>query len=379
MFQKIKTGIIGGGQLGAMLVRSAIDFGLDVSVLDGDANAPCARYTSSFFVGEPMDYDAVMAFGGGMHIITIEKEAVNTRALRALRKQGVLIFPDPETIEIIQNKYIQKQFLQNCGVPVVPCVPVHGRADLLLHADRLPGCLKKCTSGYDGKGVMIVKDIADIDTAFEEPSILEEVVDIKSELSVIVARGGDGDIKCFDPVQMVFNKEKMLLDYLIAPAPVAADIATEALSIALKVAEALTLNGILAVEMFLTHDGRLLVNELAPRPHNSGHHTIEASHCSQYDALLRIMLGLPIGDTSLKLPAVMTNILEPPAGSRESIVTALKTILCIEGTHVHWYGKKEGSPGRKMGHITITGDKIEDALSKANIVNHMLKKLYEKS
>jgi 5-(carboxyamino)imidazole ribonucleotide synthase len=373
MLEGLKIGILGGGQLGAMIIRHAIDFGLDVSVMDKDKDAPCSRYTRSFTAADPMDYDAVMKFGEHLHILTIEREAVNTTALRALQEKGVKVFPSPDTIDIIKNKYVQKKFLIASGVAVVPGIAVSSKEDIRNNLHRFPCCLKKCTDGYDGYGVMILRSEDDIDKAFEGDCVLEDLADIKHEISVIVSRNESGQIECYNPILMMFDNDKMLLDFQLCPANIERTTAIEACNIAIQVAEALNLVGIMAVEMFLTNDGKLLVNELAPRPHNSGHHTIEASVTSQYEQQLRAILGLPLGDTSITYPSVMINILEPAINRKNSLENALKTILCTDSVHVHWYGKKGGKEGRKMGHITVTDKNIEEALSKATMIRHLLK------
>ena len=373
MLEDLKIGILGGGQLGAMIIRHAIDFGLDVSVMDNDKDAPCFRYTNSFTIANPMDFDAVIKFGENLHVLTIEREAVNTTALRVLQEKGVKVFPSPDTIDIIKNKYVQKKFLIASGVAVVPGVAVSSKEDIRNNLHKFPCCLKKCTDGYDGYGVMILHNEEDIEKAFEGDCILEDLADIKHEISVIVSRNEQGQIECYDPILMMFDKDKMLLDFQLCPAHIERTVAIEACNIAIQVAEALSLVGIMAVEMFLTNDGKLLVNELAPRPHNSGHHTIEASVTSQYEQQLRAILGLPLGDTSITYPSVMINILEPAAHRKNSLENALKTILCTNSVHVHWYGKKGGKEGRKMGHITVTDNNIEEALSKATIIRHLLK------
>jgi 5-(carboxyamino)imidazole ribonucleotide synthase len=371
MIENLKIGILGGGQLGGMLIRHAIDLGLSISVLDKDANAPCARYTSSFFVGDPKSYDAVLEFGKGLDVMTIEMEAVNIDALRQLEQQGVKVFPTPDTIKIIQDKYTQKQFLLSHNIPVVPGVAVDGINDLHKYENKLPGCLKKRRDGYDGYGVMVLKTSADIANAFDAPSVLEELVDIKHEIAVIVARNEHGAVKCYDPVMMEFSEEKFVLESQIAPAQLEEAVVKEATSIAEKIAAALPLVGILAVEMFITKDNKILVNELAPRPHNSGHHTIEASTTSQYEQLLRAILGLPLGDTSLHLPSLMMNVLETTALNLNRS-EKLQSVLNIPGAHLHWYGKKGNRLGRKVGHITITGDTMESIVSKAETIRKIL-------
>jgi 5-(carboxyamino)imidazole ribonucleotide synthase len=313
MFEHLKIGILGGGQLGAMLLRYAIDFGLNVSVMDKDPNASCARHTDSFYTGDPLNFDDVMRFGQNLDIITIEKEAVNTQALRQLALAGKKVYPSPDTIEIIQDKFTQKQFLSGHNIPVVPGILVGSKADLVQHIDSFPACLKKCSQGYDGKGVMILKTAEDINHAFDEPCVLEKLIDIRHEISVIVSRSESGSIECYDPVLMVFNKDRMILDFQMCPANIDVDIALQACSLAIKTAEALQLVGIMAVEMFLDNNGKLYVNELAPRPHNSGHHTIEAHTTSQFEQQMRLILGLPMGSTKLNKASVMINILEPAA------------------------------------------------------------------
>lgn len=373
MLEELKIGILGGGQLGAMLLRYAIDFGLNISVMDKDASAPCARYTSCFSEGDPLNYDDVIRFGQELDIITIEKESVNVAALKALRDTGVRVYPSPETIEIIQDKYVQKQFLQEHKIPVVLGWLVADKAELEQHKDKLPACLKKCRNGYDGLGVIMLRTSEDLSNAFDEPSVLEELVDIKHEISVIVSRNEGGIVECYDPVLMIFDKERMLLDFQICPANIDNDTALRVCAIATKVANALELTGIMAVEMFIAGNGKIYVNELAPRPHNSGHHTIEASTTSQFEQQIRVMLGLPMGSTKMSKPSVMINILEPVAHRRTAIMQALKTILCTNDVHLHWYGKTAGREGRKMGHITITDINLDDAVSKSVMIRHLLK------
>ena len=377
MIPNTRVAILGGGQLGSMLIRYAIDYGIDVSVMDKDRHAPCSRYTKAFTCGDPDSYEDVMEFGAGLDIITIEKEQVNIQALKDLERSGVKVHPSPAVIEIIQDKSTQKEFLKSNSIPVVPGIRVEDQAALYRYADRLPGCLKKCKNGYDGYGVMMIRTPEDITNAFDVPSVLEELVAIKHEISVIVSRNEAGTIECYDPVMMIFNKERFVLDFQLCPANISNEHALEACSLAIRIAEALDLIGILAVEMFVTEDGKLLVNELAPRPHNSGHHTIEGCTTSQYEQQLRAILGLPLGDTKLTGSTVMINILEPAAMRRDAMQQALKTLLGIGSLHLHWYGKQEGRSGRKIGHITITEQTMENALSKAVMVRHILKNIHE--
>lgn len=371
MLETLKIGILGGGQLGAMLIRHAIDLGVNVSAMDKDPQAPCSRYTSSFICADPTSYEVVLEFGKNMDVITIEREAVNIDALRQLEKQGVKVYPSPETIAVIQDKYTQKQFLQSHNIPVVPGVAIQGKNELYAIEDKLPGCLKKRRDGYDGYGVMVLKSKADIEAAFDAPCVLEELVDIKHEIAVIVARNEQGEVKCYDAVMMQFSGEKFILDYQIAPAQLDASILGQATALAEKVAEAFKLVGIIAVEMFITKDNQVVVNELAPRPHNSGHHTIEASITSQYEQLLRAIIGMPLGETDLRFPSLMMNILDSTYlnANKKDVLTRL---LAIKGAHLHWYGKIDHRPGRKIGHITIAGDTMESIVAKAETIRKVL-------
>lgn len=372
MFEDLKIGILGGGQLGAMLLRHAIDFGLNVAVLDKDSTVPCARHTAYFTAGDSMNYNDVMAFGRQLDIITIEKESVNIAALKELRELGVKVFPSPETLEIIQDKYVQKKFLSEHHIPVVTGWLVQNREELMLHTDKLPAILKKCTDGYDGKGVMMLRTAEDIARAFDGPYVLEELVDIREEISVMVSRNEAGTIECYDPVLMMFDKELMLLDFQICPAGLDEETTSRVRSIASDVAEAVGLTGILAVEMFIDRNGTIYVNELAPRPHNSGHHTIEAAKTSQFEQQIRIILGLPIGNTDTTSPSVMINVLQPAANRKQALQDALKTILNTSDAHLHWYGKTGGNEGRKIGHITITSQQREEAISKSVMIKNLL-------
>lgn len=371
MQENLKIGILGGGQLGAMLIRHAIDFGLDISVMDKNEAAPSARYASSFYCADPLSFDDVIEFGKDLDVITIEMEAVNTAALRQLEKSGVKVFPAPDTIELIQDKFTQKQFLVSQGIPVAPGEAVDSKEDLYNFEHKLPFCLKKRRNGYDGYGVMVLRSAADIATAFDEPSLLEDLVDIKQEIAVIVARNEQGAVKSYAPAAMVFSEEKFILDYQIAPAQLDEGLTSQAIALAEKIAVALNLVGIVAVEMFVTKDDRILVNELAPRPHNSGHHTIEASVTSQYEQLLRAVLGLPLGDPTLRTPSFMLNILENASFSNNR-AEKIKALLDLPGVHLHWYNKKGSRPGRKIGHITITDTTIEKIVSKAETIRKII-------
>jgi len=369
----IHIGILGGGQLGAMLIRHAVDYGLYMHVLDVTTDSNAARFTNNFVVGDPLNYDDVLAFGKGMDIMTIEKEAVNVDALEELAKQGVQVHPSPQVIRIVQDKYSQKTFLQKHNIPVADGILIKDKKELKDHKDRLPACLKLCRDGYDGKGVMMLRTEADFENAFDAPCVLEELVEIRKELAVIVSRNEHGEIRCYDPVEMVVNKKLNLLDYQLAPAEITERNAAQAKDLAVRTAEALQLVGIVAVEMFLTIDDKVIVNELAPRPHNSGHHTIEACVTSQYEQLLRAILGMPPGDTTAHKKSVMINILEPAEGKKDELERTFKAALGTKDAHLHWYGKKNSKEGRKIGHITVNGDSISEAVSKAEEIRNSIK------
>lgn len=364
--KKVRIGILGGGQLGALLIRSAIDYGLDISVLDKDIDAPAAKYTNSFTCGDPNNYDDVVAFGKQCDIITIEKEAVNTAALRFLRDKGVKIHPSPELIATIQDKQDQKEFLIQHNIPAVPYVSIGNKEELYSHVSKFPACLKLRRNGYDGKGVMMLYNESDIEEAFDETAILEQKIKIKQEISVIVARGEDGAIEYYEPTLMVFNPEKHLLDFQICPANLDFEITNQVYEIAIKIATEMSLVGIMAIEMFISEEGRLLVNEIAPRPHNSGHHTIEGCVTSQYEQLVRAITGFPLGDTRLNSKTGLVNLIE--TGKEYD----LSGIISRPGIHLHYYGKTNSKIGRKIGHITITEPNIESVIAQIAAIKSIL-------
>lgn len=371
--KEIHVGVLGGGQLGGMLIRHATDYGLYMHVLDTNPDATCARFTNNFTVGDTLDYDTVVEFGKGLDVITIEKEAVNVDALEYLASNGVEVHPGPAVIRMVQDKFSQKEFLQKHEIPVAEGVYIKDRQDLHGYKDRLPAVLKMCRDGYDGKGVMMLRAEEDIENAFDVPCVLEELVEIRKEIAVIVSRNASGQIKCYDPVEMVFNKKLNLLDYQLAPAEINERNAAQAKDLAVRIAESMELVGIVAVEMFLTVDDQVVVNELAPRPHNSGHHTIEACVTSQYEQLLRAILGMPPGDTTAHKKSVMLNVLEPAEGNKDQLERTFKAALSTNDAHLHWYGKKNSKEGRKIGHITVNGDSISEAVSRAEEIRNIIK------
>lgn len=370
--QNFKLGILGGGQLGRMLIQSGVDFNIPFAVLDPDAQAPCASL-AEFHNGKLTDFQTVVEFGRSCDILTIEIENVNTTALKELVKKGKKVFPQPEVIELIQDKRIQKRFYQQHNIPTAEFVLTDNANAVKQHADFLPAVNKLGREGYDGRGVQILKSVQDLDKAFDAPGLLEKLIDFEKEISVIVARNERGEVKTFPVVEMVFHPVQNLVEYLFAPAEISAEIRKKADDIAIKVINQLGMVGLLAVEMFVTKTGDVLVNEIAPRPHNSGHQTIEANVTSQYEQHLRAILGLPLGDTKLLAPSAMVNLLGEPGYSGPALYSGFEEVMNMSGVHVHLYGKKTTKPFRKMGHVTIMDDDIESLRKKANIVKEKLK------
>lgn len=355
-----------------MLIQKGLDWNIPFSVLDPDPHAPCSTL-APFTCGKLTDYDTVMRFGEQCDLLTIEIENVNGRALRDLAEKGLKVYPQPEVIELIQDKRTQKKFYSDHGIPTADYHLTAGREDVIRQADFLPAVNKLGREGYDGRGVQILRNRDDLAKAFDAPGLLEKLVDIEKEISVIVARNPDGNITAFPAVEMVFHPEANLVDYLVSPAAIAPDLAHRAETIAREVIAELHMVGVLAVEMFVTREGGILVNEVAPRPHNSGHQTIEGNVTSQYEQHLRAILNLPLGDTSATQPAAMVNLLGEEGHSGEARYLGLEGVLNVPGIYVHLYGKKVTKPFRKMGHVTIIDRDMESLRKKATFVKQTLK------
>lgn len=369
----VKIGVLGGGQLGRMMIQSAIDFNLDIHVLDPDPNAPCKDISTSFQAGQLTDYDTVMAFGADKDLLTIEIENVNTQALKALKNQGKKVFPQPEIIELIQNKLHQKQFYAQNGIPTAEFHEVANAEEVRAHKDFLPFVNKLATGGYDGRGVQVIRNEAALGKAFDAHGFVEKMIDFEKELAVIVARNEAGHMKTFPTVEMVFHPEHNLVEYLFSPAEIDPAIEAEAQKLAKTVIEKLDMVGLLAIEMFLTKEGKLLVNEIAPRTHNSGHQTIEGNVTSQFEQHLRAILNWPLGDTSTLWPSAMVNLLGEDGFSGEARYEGMHEVLAKSGVHVHLYGKKLTKPFRKMGHITVSDQDMNELREKVNFVKSTLK------
>jgi 5-(carboxyamino)imidazole ribonucleotide synthase len=358
-----------------MLIQAAADWNILTKVLDPDPDAPCRALASEFVCGPLTDYDTVMAFGQGLDALTIEIENVNTEAMQALANAGVRVSPPPALVRLIQDKRDQKQFYQAHGIPTADFVLTADRAGAAGHADFLPAMHKLGKAGYDGRGVQKIASVADLPKAFDAPGLLEKLVDFEKEISVIVARNADGETRTFPVVELVFNPELNLVDYLFAPADIPAEVAREAYRVAELVVDKMDFVGLLAVEMFLTKTGRVLVNEVAPRPHNSGHHTIEANVTSQYQQLLRAVLNLPLGATTTLAPAAMVNLLGEPGHTGPAVYAGLERVLALEGAYIHLYGKAQTKPGRKMGHVTLVDQNVARLMGKVAFVKENLRVL----
>ncbi len=372
-YDTLKLGILGGGQLGRMLLQKAADFNISIVVLDPDPDAPCKNLCAEFVVGNFNDSQTVYDFGKKVDLLTIEIEHVNVEALEKLESEGVKIFPQPRIIKLVQDKGAQKIFYRTNKIPTSEFHLIETQRELSNHASFLPFVQKLRKGGYDGRGVQVMKSEDDFKKGFNAPSVLEKFVDFEKEIAVIVSRNENGEMKTFPAVEMQFNPEANLVEFLFSPANISKETAQKAKTIAEKIATDLQIAGVLAVELFVTTTGEILVNEIAPRPHNSGHHTIEANITSQYEQHLRAILNLPLGSTDLTHPSVMVNLLGEKEFTGHAKYDGLEKILAIENVYVHLYGKKITKPFRKMGHVTCVGSSIDEAFEKANFVKKNLK------
>lgn len=375
-FQK-KIGILGGGQLGKMFLQEAYNYNAQVYILDPSADAPCAGMTKNFVCGNFKDYQTVVDFGKDLDIITIEFEDVNSDALAYLESQGKKVYPQPSVLKIIQDKGLQKEFYTRNNIPTASYYLVNNREEAMQYASEAPFFQKLRTSGYDGYGVKPLKTTEDFNEAFDAPSILEKKADLEMELSVIVARNERGEITAFPSVAMEFNPVANMVEFLFAPAPVTEDIEKKAQSLAIEVIQKLDMIGILAVEMFVMKNGEIWVNEVAPRPHNSGHHTIEANFTSQFEMHFRSITNLPLGNTGLIMPAVMLNLLGDPNYSGPAVYEGLEEAMQEGNVYVHLYGKSQTKPYRKMGHVTILAYTLDEAKQRAKLLKSSLRVISE--
>ncbi|MBP6335191.1 MAG: 5-(carboxyamino)imidazole ribonucleotide synthase [Bacteroidia bacterium] len=364
-YDKLRLGILGGGQLGRMLLQKAADYNITVNVLDPDPEAPCKSLCTNLVEGSFDHFETVYNFGKSVDLLTIEIEHVNTEALEMLEKEGVLVYPQSRVIALVQDKGAQKIFFRTHSIPTAEFHIIESSEQFSDFESLFPCIQKLRRGGYDGRGVKKLDSLADVAHALPGPCLIEKLVDFKTEISVIVARNSSGEIVAYPPVEMEFNSDANLVEFLYSPSSLSKVEIKEATQIAIHVAKSLEIVGILAVEMFLTHDGKILVNEIAPRPHNSGHQSIEGNICSQYDQHLRAIFGIPFGSTKIIKPAVMINLLGEPNHSGLARFEGLEEAMAEEGVYVHLYGKKYTRPFRKMGHITVLADSIAEAKSAA--------------
>ena len=367
-----KIGILGGGQLGKMLCEAASPMDLNTHVLDKDWSFPAATIAKHFVSGDFKNAEDVFNFGKDLDCVTIEIESVSTEGLRRLAEHGVKTYPGAEQLEIIKDKGKQNEFYHQIGLPSPEFHFFDSKSEILSAIKEgilsFPFVQKLRTEGYDGRGVELIHSEQDLPQLLEGSCITEQLIHIKKELAVIAARNASGEIKTYDPVEMVFKPKANLVEFLQAPAKISDAIAHETQRMASKIIRELDMVGILAIEFFLDHEDRIYVNEAAPRPHNSGHHTIEACFCSQYEQLLRCILDLPLGSTRLRSPGVMLNILGAEGHTGPAVTRGAEEVLKEEGTFIHLYGKKETRPNRKMGHLTVIRDDIDDAVAVARKV-----------
>lgn len=372
-----KLGILGGGQLGRMLLAETQKFDIHTSILENNKNAPCAEICNEFVVGDLLDFNAVYQFGKKVDILTIEIENVNLDALDKLEDEGVTIYPKPKDLRIIQSKARQKHFYVDNNISTAP-FSHYAYLEELIHSYEnnsiaFPFVWKAARFGYDGNGVKIVRNLDDLASLPNVECITEELIPFKNELAVIVARNKDGETKTYPVVEMEFHPEANQVEYVLCPARIDSKVAEKAREVALKVVNELDFVGLLAVEMFQTIDDKILVNEVAPRPHNSGHYSIEASYTNQFEQHLRSILNLPLGNTESKVAGIMVNLVGEEGFSGAVVYQNIAEILKINGVTPHIYGKKETRPFRKMGHVTIVNSDINKAREIAQKVKETIR------
>ena len=369
----IKAGILGGGQLGRMLLQEAANYPIEVSVMEKDPICPSAKLCHHFIKGDITNYDDVIRFGEGLDVITIEIENVNVEALFELEKRGCRIIPKPKALRTIKNKILQKEFYTQHQIPTASYKVLQNREELKNNIDFLPAVHKLATGGYDGKGVQIIKKEEDISLGFDAPAVLEKMISIEKEIAIIVAVAESGKTAIYPPVEMFFDPVLNLLDLQLCPASIPEKALWKAEAIALTVARNLESPGIFAIEMFLDREGNVWVNETAPRVHNSGHHTIEAHYSSQFDMLWRIIMNYPLGNTAMIMSSMMVNLLGAEGYAGKTLYEGLEEVLSIPDVFVHLYGKTDTKPGRKMGHATIISNEKQELIHQANKIKSTLR------
>ncbi|MCK8480064.1 5-(carboxyamino)imidazole ribonucleotide synthase [Psychroserpens algicola] len=376
-----KLGILGGGQLGKMMLYSTRKFDITTHVMDASDEAPCKIACNHFTLGDLMDFDAVYNFGKHVDLLTFEIENVNVDALEKLEKEGIKVYPSSKTLRTIQNKATQKLFYRDHRIPTSDFTRfayISEIEDAIENGGlEFPFVWKASQFGYDGNGVKIVRSLCDLEGLPKGECIAEDLVPFKNELAVIVARNQQGEVKTYPVVEMEFHPEANQVEYVICPARISNHVAEKARTVAMNVSKAFNHVGLLAVEMFQTENDEILVNEVAPRPHNSGHQTIEASYTSQFEQHIRAILNLPLGKTDSKVGGIMVNLVGDEAYTGPVVYKNIETIMELEGVTPHIYGKKQTRPFRKMGHVTIVNEDINEARQIAEVVKNTIKVISE--
>ena len=370
-------GILGGGQLGKMMLYETRKFDITTHVLDPSSEAPCRIACDHFTQGDLMDYDTVYTFGKKVDILTFEIEGVNIEALEALEKEGKKVYPSSKTLRNIQDKGVQKKFYDTHKIPTAPFSVFETIAKVKKAVTsgelKLPFVWKSCKGGYDGKGVQVIKNSQTLDVLPDCPCIIEDLVAFKNELAVIVVRNPSAQVKTYPVVEMEFHPQANQVEYVICPARIDDKVAAKARSIAIQVSKAFEHVGLLAVEMFQTNDDQIIVNEVAPRPHNSGHYSIEASYTNQFEQHIRAILDLPLGNTASKVGGIMVNLVGEQNHTGDVAYQNIEEIMAMDGVTPHIYGKKQTRPFRKMGHVTIVNQNIDTAREIAQQVKQRIK------
>jgi 5-(carboxyamino)imidazole ribonucleotide synthase len=368
----LKVGILGGGQLGRMLLQAAANYQVETYVMEDDELCPAAHLCQFFKKGNIRAFDDVYAFGKGLDAITIEIENVNIDALEKLESEGVKVYPKPVVLRIIKNKVLQKQYYLENQIPSAEFAILQSLKEIDQWENLLPAVQKLAEGGYDGRGVQVIDDMSSSHLGFDEHSVLEKKIKIKKEIATIIAVDQNGKNALYPPVEMVFNKDLNLLDYQISPAEIPQNVLWKIEAVSLAVVRNFNSAGLFAVELFVDVNDDVFVNETAPRVHNSGHHTIESHYSSQFDMLWRIMLGFPLGNTKPILPSAMVNIIGSEGHVGEPKYEGLDEVLKIDNAFVHIYGKRQTKPGRKMGHVTILSNEKQDLVHKAHKIRQLL-------
>lgn len=369
----LKVGILGGGQLGRMLLQAAANYPVETYLMENDEHSPAAHLCHHFIKGDIRNFDDVYRFGKNLDALTIEIESVNEDALEKLETEGVKVYPKPSALRTIKNKITQKQFYSEHTIPTAEFVVTQTLNDVRSRTDMLPAVHKIAMGGYDGRGVRIMRTKEDMDRGFDAPGVLEKMIPLDREISQLIAVGQKGETAIYPPVDMVFDQRLNLLDYQISPAELPQSVLWKMEAISLRVVKELKSPGIFAVELFVTKQGDVFVNETAPRVHNSGHHTIEANYSSQFDMLWRVILGYPLGNTEAILPGAIVNLIGAQGCEGEAWYDGLDEVLQMDNVFVHIYGKNQTKPGRKMGHVTIISREKHDLVYKAHKIKNTLK------